>query len=87
MARVQNALAWSYLATPPTSILTLLHLLFRPDLFGGRSHESDHPHRCSGDRRIRGRTLQVRDPFFSGGMLVRPNHQAVEQDPIQVGVL
>jgi Zn-dependent membrane protease YugP len=54
MARVQNALGWTYVANRPTSMLTLLYLLFRPGLLGGRRHESDRPHRCSGDRRIRG---------------------------------
>ena len=87
MARVQNALGWTYVANRPTSMLTLLYLLFRPGLLGGRRHESDRPHRCSGDRQIRGRSLRVRDSVFSRCMLVRPNHQAVDQDPLQVAVL
>jgi hypothetical protein len=87
MARVQYALAWTYVTNRPTGMLTLLYLLFRPGLLGGRRHESDRPRWCGGDRRIRGRSLRVRDSVFSGCILVRPNHQAVEQDPIQVAAL
>jgi Zn-dependent membrane protease YugP len=39
MARVLNAAAWSYVAAPLTSMLTLLYFLFRPGPLGGRSHE------------------------------------------------
>jgi hypothetical protein len=87
MTRVQNALAWTYVANRPSSMLTLPYLMFHPRLLGGRRHGSDRPHRCSGDRQIRGRSLRVRDSVFSRCMLVRPNHQAVDQDPLQVAVL
>ena len=39
MARVLNAAAWSCVAAPLTSMLTLLYFLFRSGLLGGRSHE------------------------------------------------